>query len=396
MNTTAKNILFSIVVVLIFFGSLESAQRIRYAVRYKSPIWLYYGTSRFYNSYDPTSRYADGDAERKKGFAEKGKLISSMDGINVFHYSYDTKRDGSGNVLYRKHVPGDYILTAGAGMHINSTGLRGPEIAAPKSRPRILMLGGSSTLGAYNNDDKTYPYLTQKMMLGRYGKDVEVVNGGIGGANARELYNLLVDNFEKISPDIITVYSGYNNWNARSREGTGLRSAIFRIKEFLMDRSLLFCTINEKICLLKKRSCDEVWFNPGVAESILSDKKIWSDFRTNLEKICEFAHRHNVKVVMMTQPLNLAEKNPPSFWEDKKCWGRHYAMSNSIIKDVASRCGAECIDLAEIVDSRYGDDKKDIFMDIVHLTDKGNETLAGYISERLSADIDKMNTNPRS
>jgi lysophospholipase L1-like esterase len=67
-------------------------------------------------------------------------------------------------------------------VNINALGLRGPEITRtpPPGRTRILALGDSMTFGFYLAEDQTWPARLEAL-LRREGRDVEVVNAGVGG-----------------------------------------------------------------------------------------------------------------------------------------------------------------------------------------------------------------------
>src|SRR5204863_1476949 len=67
-------------------------------------------------------------------------------------------------------------------VHINALGLRGPEIerTPPVGRTRILALGDSMTFGYHLEEDETWPARLEALLRGA-GRDVEVVNGGVGG-----------------------------------------------------------------------------------------------------------------------------------------------------------------------------------------------------------------------
>jgi len=67
-------------------------------------------------------------------------------------------------------------------VHINALGLRGPEIARtpPPGRTRILALGDSMTFGYYLEEGATWPARLEALLRAA-GRDVEVVNGGVGG-----------------------------------------------------------------------------------------------------------------------------------------------------------------------------------------------------------------------
>ena len=67
-------------------------------------------------------------------------------------------------------------------VHVNSLGLRGPEISKTPdaNRTRFLALGDSMTFGYYLEENETWPRRLE-VHLREAGHDVEVVNGGSGG-----------------------------------------------------------------------------------------------------------------------------------------------------------------------------------------------------------------------
>jgi len=67
-------------------------------------------------------------------------------------------------------------------VQINALGLRGPEIARtpPPGRTRILALGDSMTFGFYLEESHTWPARLEALLRSE-GRDVEVVNAGVGG-----------------------------------------------------------------------------------------------------------------------------------------------------------------------------------------------------------------------
>ncbi|HKA14830.1 MAG TPA: GDSL-type esterase/lipase family protein [Myxococcota bacterium] len=67
-------------------------------------------------------------------------------------------------------------------VHINALGLRGPEISRtpPPGRTRILALGDSMTFGFYLGEGETWPARLEALLRAER-RDVEVVNGGVGG-----------------------------------------------------------------------------------------------------------------------------------------------------------------------------------------------------------------------
>jgi lysophospholipase L1-like esterase len=67
-------------------------------------------------------------------------------------------------------------------VHVNALGLRGPEIdrTPPPGRTRILALGDSMTFGYFLEENETWPARLEALLRAT-GRDVEVVNSGVGG-----------------------------------------------------------------------------------------------------------------------------------------------------------------------------------------------------------------------
>ena len=103
--------------------------------------------------------------------------------------------------------------------NINSDGIRGPEINEKNdSVYRIIMLGGSTLFGdVTSSDDYTIPGTLETLFLQNNFGDVEVINGGIGGASSiGELY-YLKNYLLKFQPDMIIMYDGWNDVNYRNK-----------------------------------------------------------------------------------------------------------------------------------------------------------------------------------
>lgn len=92
---------------------------------------------------------------------------------------------------------------------INSFGYRGPELRFSNELVRILCIGDSFTFGDYVSDEETFPYSLQKVFEGNALQQVEVINGGVGGATiVDELYFLKKS--MRINPRIV-VLTFYEN-----------------------------------------------------------------------------------------------------------------------------------------------------------------------------------------
>ena len=153
-----------------------------------------------------------------------------MRGQNVFEH--DNVMDG-----YSKYYPNQKrrdVDIAGLpfDVTINSQGFRGADyqIKKPTGTLRVLALGASSTFGFGNRDNETYPYLLEELLNQRIDgktchgfKHIEVINMAIPHLDSSELAELFVAEGLYYQPDVVTVYSGYNN-----TRGLGKNAALQR------------------------------------------------------------------------------------------------------------------------------------------------------------------------
>lgn len=131
------------------------------------------------------------------------------------------KRTIANNPRYAPHRYLGYYPTPnyvkGKNRH-NSLGYRGEEIKIPKpdAQFRIVCLGGSTTYtGKIEDYKKSYPDLLENYLKGKGYRNVEVVNAGVSGWRSWEsLINLELRVLD-LDPDMIIVYHGINDIQAR-------------------------------------------------------------------------------------------------------------------------------------------------------------------------------------
>jgi lysophospholipase L1-like esterase len=112
----------------------------------------------------------------------------------------------------------NYTSNNGLNIH-NSLGMRGPEIQMPKPEGdyRIVILGGSTTYSvgveSWRND---FPREVEKYLREYYNyTGIEVINAGLGGWNSWESLINLEFRVVDLNPDMIIIYDGLNDVNAR-------------------------------------------------------------------------------------------------------------------------------------------------------------------------------------
>src|SRR5262245_1799777 len=110
-------------------------------------------------------------------------------------------------------VPGEYPRVGALPIKVNSHGFVGPEFAEPRPTGviRIVTLGDSCTFGQ-GAGVETYPaQLAIRLKghddVGRY----QVINAGIEGLNSELALRRLATKVVPFKPDIVTVYLGWND-----------------------------------------------------------------------------------------------------------------------------------------------------------------------------------------
>lgn len=85
-----------------------------------------------------------------------------------------------------------------------------PVAVTPRQRPmRVVAMGGSTTGGAWQNDDlqEFYPARLQELL----GDRAQVINQGVGGWTTFHMRRYALDHLDSLDPDLLTLYVGHND-----------------------------------------------------------------------------------------------------------------------------------------------------------------------------------------
>jgi lysophospholipase L1-like esterase len=272
---------------------------------------------------------------------------------------------------------------------VNTAGGRGPEWPEQKSAAaiRILAIGESSTYGAANPEDFTWPVLLEKTLKAQYGLNVEVLNFGVPGQRIKGLLQYVPAVLDKYQPDVVVHYGGYNESWAAPEIPTFLR--------FLHYRSMLYTYIEEKAYFRAEAS----------TKRLVPDTRTYEQaFRRLLGVVRASGAR--VVVVSQAQPMGATPREGTGCaqnWRDDKSLAgclenlieqpdRYTRLVRSrlfktvvlqqVLADVAAQEKLLVIDPRPALVER--DDSKRLFCDEIHLTDHGNAVLAGLIAQPLA------------
>jgi lysophospholipase L1-like esterase len=188
--------------------------------------------------------------------------------------------------------------------------LRGNREYGPKDENtvRIICLGDSCTYLSV----PAYPELAEKELALRSGGPAyEVINGGIRGLSSFWGFQLLKHALIDMSPDIVTVYFGWNDhWSSAMRDKTGREVALkerhVKFLKNLMRRSRLYHGL--KNMMLPARKENEIPYQETLFRKVPLD-----DFHENLRNIISLSRSKGARVLLITPPHGLDIKDIPSF-----------------------------------------------------------------------------------
>ncbi|MBI2882285.1 MAG: SGNH/GDSL hydrolase family protein, partial [Candidatus Tectomicrobia bacterium] len=308
---------------------------------------------------------------------------------------------GVGDVRFQyKDSCGGRILS----FRFNRLGYRGPEWPArpPEKTVRILALGGSSTLGVANPEDKTWPGLLEARLQGKLGGlRAEVLNAGRNAEQLPHILEALRQTLGALRPRVAIYYGGYNEVAVGSALFADVSEVIDHLNKrvlpwlsaTLYSRSMLYTVLLEKYAYLRASRA---------SDALVPDVKSYLE---RIGRLAEEARRVGARLVIVLQENRTprGEDLKRLSLEDPKGIRGYVAAAGEggldSMKRIASRQQHVLMEAlrrlrpgslgpgVEIVDpspafAAYPDRQK-LFCDPIHLTDAGNAVLAGFIAEKL-------------
>ena len=272
---------------------------------------------------------------------------------------------------------------------INKWGFRAPEYepVKPKGLTRIFCFGGSSTFDPYVPDEKTWSYLIGEKLSKKTNHKIESINAGRYGYTTSEILSLFYHRVLRHDPDLIIIYSTYNDSGIVVSPYYSLDDAPAHygnpILSFFNKRSALFAFLNYKLRYSELTSAiyakivpyDAYYKKPPIEhEKFVKDEGRAMGYRLelykrNLKTIIHIAKDNNVKVLISTQ---LTQPN------DKRPWRlESVRLITEAAREIAREEGVPILDFDKmnITDSQ----QKTLLQSYVHLTPEGCE----FVSDRM-------------
>jgi peptidoglycan/LPS O-acetylase OafA/YrhL/lysophospholipase L1-like esterase len=286
-------------------------------------------------------------------------------------------------------VPGSSGRMFDTTIHINNLGFRGPDMARDKGDAfRVVPLGESQTFGPTLRDgEKPWPELLQDLFdqHASCSRRLEVINGGT------EAYTL-DDNLERmrrdilpLKPDLIVSTHGMNGFYP-----FGLRRVPEPSEPGVRPRGSAL--IGRAVLTIERAAHD--WRDRNSAQAgaaalaPMSDAELMrTRYAEEYRKLIALTREGGADIALADSTMAVNEQSPR---EVKDFYGAVFKpiddiiaaneAHNRLVKLIAHEEGAPLIDMAAGVDGVWD---ADLYLDIVHFTEAGNERVANLMFRAL-------------
>lgn len=313
-------------------------------------------------------------------------------GQNVFEH--DNAQTG-----YSKYFPGQERIDVDRtgtpfAVAINRQGFRGKDysLQKPPATLRVVALGASSTFGFGNREDETYPFALERLLnerledgpCGDY-TSADVINLGIPHLDSRAIAELFAAEGHTYEPDVITLYSGYND-----TRGLG-QDAIPKLwSRYLLAVNFARVARQESATVSRSRLAAE-------------EGERTRAFVAGLNRILEIARRRDIAVLPMTQQVRALSaetlrEQSLGYEEEMEILERklnlvgelpileakvliHRSLTRAL-RRWSDENGLDLVDGIELLDRH-----RDLLATYVHLTPLANELLALAIADGLARQL---------
>ena len=279
-------------------------------------------------------------------------------------------------------VPGSSGRMFDTTIHINNLGFRGPDLPRDKGDAfRIVALGESQTFGPTLRDgEKPWPELLQDLFdqHASCGRRIEIVNGGTEAYTLENNLERMRRDILPLKPDLIVSTHGMNGFllfglrRVPEPNEPGVRPRA----SALIGRAVL--TIERAAHDWRDRNSAQasVAALPPMTDAELMRSRYADDYR----KLIALARKSGADIALADATMAVNEQSPR---EVKDFYGAVFKpiddiiaaneAHNRMVKLIAREEGAPLIDMAAGVDGVWDDD---LYLDIVHFTERGDERVA--------------------
>jgi lysophospholipase L1-like esterase len=275
---------------------------------------------------------------------------------------------------------------------VNADGLRGPPVDAPKTRPRILILGDSVTYYGDGAADAFPGYLQRALDQDARAVRSEVLNAGVRGyTNYQELMYLKTHGVN-LEPDLVGVAFVLNDlhrilhrfqledgkvvgqkYTISEEAVRSVRSPVYQ----LLAKSRFLVFLRRQLSIFD--SMIDVYAGKGFTWEYRPDfanawrEDAWRDIEAQLREMKELGRARGFRVFVVAFPFG------DQFREDYLARDRAYVtFPQRQLANIARRLDLAYLDLFNDIDAR-----RDLESDRIHLTKAGREKAGARIARFL-------------
>jgi peptidoglycan/LPS O-acetylase OafA/YrhL/lysophospholipase L1-like esterase len=286
-------------------------------------------------------------------------------------------------------VPGSSGRMFDTTIRINNLGFRGPDLPRDKGDAfRIVALGESQTFGPTLRDgEKPWPELLQDLFdqHASCGRKIEVINAGTEAYTIENNLERMRRDILPLKPDLIVSTHGMNGFFP-----FGLRRVPEPNEPGVRPRASAL--IGRAVLTIERAAHDWRDRNSAQATTValapMSDAELMkSRYADEYRKLIALARDNGADIALADATMSVNESSPR---EVKDFYGAVFkpiddiiaanAAHNRMVRLIAREEGAPLIDMAAGVDGIWDDD---LYLDIIHFTEAGNERVADLMFRAL-------------
>ncbi len=268
-------------------------------------------------------------------------------------------------------------------------GFRSPEFNPEKApgTTRLIFIGSSTVFGVGNSLENTFPYQVEQILDEALPEHkIEVINAALPNKTSDWEVERIREVFP-LKPDVVVMMTGYNDSATVHEERVDTRDDgtlqitpwVFRLNAFLIEHSIFYVTLREKIALLRYGNPRFAFGSPqeierqekrGAAEWF---ERFPPHFRENLERMTQLALEEEVDLIFLKPPLSAERrKNHPLYTK----------AFLALVKELEAAARQKQIPLIDLETAFLKVPSSEYFSDDgLHFTDHGNLVIAKAVSE---------------
>ena len=279
---------------------------------------------------------------------------------------------------------------------INSRGFVGPEFADVPSPDtiRIIAVGDSCTftLGLWQLG---YPSVAEAFLNSTQGmKKFEYINAGVEGYNSDFALSRIKEEIIGYKPYLVSLYIGWNDLMKQSPEsGAEVGEPSFWAQ--LINESYLVKAYKKIIFVHLRPLLFQPKLIPDEVDRHAYDSYVPQRYERNLREMIGVIRNNGIRAVLLTLPTVLEPGLTAADLKERGVFFPYYAGTFSVerllslhaaynrtIRRVAAEEGVFLIDL----DREFnGLDKRQLFWDTMHPSEKGNAVIASHLAREIAS-----------